>query len=71
MGLDWLMVVVFWGVVITGIVVLIRGLGNGPGRRGGDEAQAILRRRYASGELTREQYEQMRQVLERVPQEQH
>ena len=24
---------------------------------------AILRRRYASGELTREQYDQMRQVL--------
>ena len=33
------------------------------GSPGGDGAQAILRERYARGELTREQYEQMRRDL--------
>jgi uncharacterized membrane protein len=33
------------------------------GDAGGDGAQAILRERYAQGELTREQYEQMRRDL--------
>ena len=66
MGLGWLAMLAFWGAVIVGIILLVRTLGDPAGAstaRREDDALAILRRRYASGELTREQYEQMRQDL--------
>jgi putative membrane protein len=68
MGLGWLAMLAFWGAVIVGVVLLVRALSRpspGASGRGEEDALAILRRRYASGELTREQYEQMRQDLER------
>ncbi len=55
--------VMFWGLVIVGIVALIRGLGD---RGASDQAShhdipiEILRRRYAAGELTKEQFEEMK-----------
>ncbi len=54
------MMVVFWGLVIVGIVALIRGLSD---RGASDQARhpdtpiEILRRRYAAGELTKEQFD--------------
>lgn len=67
MGLGWLAMLAFWGAVIVGVVLLVRALSgsSGSARSTGDTALDILRRRYASGELTREQYEQLRQDLER------
>jgi len=38
--------------------------GHGPAPHGEDDARAILDARYARGELTREQYQQMRRDLE-------
>lgn len=67
MWLGGLVMLVFWGALIVGAVLVVRLLG---GLSGGDERTApaspldILKRRYASGEITREQYEQMRKDLE-------
>jgi putative membrane protein len=67
MWLGGLAMLVFWGALIVGAVLVVRLLGGLPG---GDERTAsasaldILKRRYASGEVTREQYEQMRKDLE-------
>ena len=66
MGLGWLAMLAFWGAVIVGVILLVRtlsGPSGGATARREDDALAILRRRYASGELSREQYEQMRQDL--------
>ena len=66
MGLGWLAMLAFWGAVIVGVILLVRTLGGPAGgatARREDDALTILRRRYASGELSREQYEQMRQDL--------
>lgn len=60
---GWIMMVVFWGFIIVGIVALVRyaGRGSAPDRSGGaDTALEILRRRYAAGELTTEQFEEMK-----------
>jgi putative membrane protein len=58
---GWLMMLVFWALVIAGIVVLIRFATSAAPRRGGAETPLeILRRRYAAGELTKEQFEQMK-----------
>ncbi len=57
----------FWIVLIPGAIILIaRGFAGGsrpvgPGRQGtGDRALEILRERYARGEITKEQFDQMR-----------
>jgi putative membrane protein len=70
MGLGWLAMLAFWGVLIAGAILLFRALvgprGAGPtGPVGGDSALEILKRRYAAGELTSEQYQQMRQELDK------
>lgn len=50
--------VLFWGVVIWEVVVLVRGFTRSGGSDGvsgrQDSAQEILNRRYASGEISKE-----------------
>jgi uncharacterized membrane protein len=50
------------GLGLDGVVVLVRALANRDVFRQppGDDALAILRRRYAAGEITREQFEERR-----------
>lgn len=57
-----------WGLltlllVIVGVVLIVRGLaGRAPQA---DEPLAILRQRLARGEITKEQYEELKQALQR------
>jgi len=75
LGFGWwgaamgILMLLFWALIIGGVVLLIlwivrqeRPPATGS-RTGGERALDILRERYARGELTREQYEQMRQDL--------
>ncbi len=59
---GWLTMLLFWALLIVGIIALIRfATSGGTARRGGTETPLdILRRRYAAGELTKEQFEQMK-----------
>ena len=59
-GMIWM--VVFWGAVIW---LIAWGVGQFAGGRGrdGESPLDIARRRYASGEITREQFEQLRRDL--------
>lgn len=70
MGLGMLGMLAFWGAIIVGVALLFRALlgGTPPQERPGHEtALEMLRRRYAAGEITREQYDEMRRVLEQRP----
>ena len=65
-GLMVIGMVVFWGLVIWGIVLLVRGLASGVG--GGessrqDSALEILKRRYARGEISKEEFEDKKKDL--------
>ena len=67
MWLGGLTMLIFWGALIVGAVLVVRLLGGVPssdGRAPHMSPLDILKRRYASGEITREQYEQMRKDLE-------
>jgi putative membrane protein len=64
MGLGWLMMLAFWGVLILGIALGVGYLRAGQRETTNETPLEILRRRYAAGELTGEQFEQMRQALE-------
>jgi putative membrane protein len=61
MGLGMLL---FWGALILGIVLLVRMAGGGAGPQSYGTPLDVLKRRYAAGEVTREQFEQMRRDLE-------
>jgi putative membrane protein len=58
----------FWGALALGVALLVRWVVGGDVRPSGDGPESaldVLKRRYAAGELTREQYEQTRADLER------
>ena len=64
-GGQWLIwAFLFWVGVVFMVVWAVMRLFPGRSRADEDEPVEILRRRYASGEITREQYDEMRQVLE-------
>ena len=53
----------FWGGLIALVVWAVRQFA-GAGRPAAEDPTAILRRRLAAGEITREQYEQARRALQ-------
>jgi putative membrane protein len=60
-----LMMLVFWGLVIAGVILGVRWLarqGHGEGR---DEALETLRQRYARGEIDRQEFETRKRDLGR------
>ena len=61
LGLGMVHMLLFWVLVILGIIVLFRALNSGPERD--SDALDILKARYAKGELTLEQFEQMKRAI--------
>ncbi|HEY8498431.1 MAG TPA: SHOCT domain-containing protein [Limnochordales bacterium] len=62
--LGWLMMLLFWGLAIGGIVWLVKTLvtgGAGSTERG--RALAILEERFARGELSEDEFRRMRDEL--------
>ncbi len=58
------LMVAVWALIITGSVFLIRSLvRHGQGWRHEDSALEILKRRYAQGEVSKEEYEEKRKDL--------
>ena len=68
-GWGWFMpifMIIFWGLIIWGIVALVRGVT--PSSQTGSSNQAesaldVLKKRYAQGEITREEYEEKKKGL--------
>jgi putative membrane protein len=64
-GWSWLlmaaMMLLFWGGVAALIVFVVRAI-TGP--KGGDQALDVLRQRLAGGEITQEEFEKTRRVLQ-------
>lgn len=59
---------VFWALIIAGIVLVVVWLLRNAGRTGlsassGDPALELLKTRYAKDEITKEQFEDMRRTL--------
>jgi putative membrane protein len=59
-----LMMLVFWGVIIVGIVLAIRWFGSqSKYTRPADTALDILRQRYARGDISKEEFEAKKRDL--------
>lgn len=67
MGLGWLFMLLFWALVIVAGVLLVRWLwveGQPAARReAGESALEVLKRRYARGEIDREEFETKKRDL--------
>ncbi len=67
-GWMWFMpifMILFWGLIIWGVVALVRGLS---GSRSADSPKAesaldVLKRRYARGDISKEEYEEKKKDL--------
>ena len=55
----------FWGLIIGGIALLVAGLARQGTQRDdrGESPMDILKRRYASGEIDREEFQRMKELL--------
>jgi putative membrane protein len=62
-----LMMLLFWGLVIAGLVGGLRWLASQRRSPVNDPALAILRERYARGEINREEFEARRRDLQAPP----
>lgn len=61
MGLMWF---VFLGLIVAGIVLVIRGSSEGEGRRAGQRSGLdVLDERFVLGEIDRDEYEERKRVL--------
>ncbi len=64
---GWIFMLLFWGLVIVGIVLGVRWLlhqgRTGTNLEGADTPLEILKRRYAKGEISREEFDRMKQDL--------
>jgi len=71
-GMGWfgaIFMAVFWIAVVVGVILLVRWLVLSPGAQsrggaGGDSALEILKKRYARGEINKEEFEAKRKDLE-------
>lgn len=72
-GFGWMMwfmpmfMIAFWGLVIWAVVAVVQGVsrasGSGPTASREEPALEILKRRYARGEISREEYEEKKRDL--------
>lgn len=66
MGFGWLFMILFWGLVLLGIVALVRRLIKpepGASGSGASAVLGILEQRYARGEIGRDEFEQKKRDL--------
>ena len=61
-GSYWIIGLIFWILVLIGLVLLIKYLWEG-GTKRGNSALEILKKRYASGEISKEEFEEKKKDL--------
>lgn len=59
-----LMMLVFWGGLASIVVFLVRSGRDRDVKKVGEDATEVLRRWYAEGEISREEFDEKRHVLE-------
>jgi putative membrane protein len=67
MGFGWIIMILFWALVILGIVYFLQlAVKSKKGSCHCEDPMDILKTRYARGEITREQFDDMQQDLKKA-----
>jgi putative membrane protein len=66
-GGGWIFMVLFWGLIILGVVYLVKILlgGSSTEEKRNESAQEVLEKRFARGEMSKEEFEDAMEVLRR------
>lgn len=63
-GGMWILELIFWILIIIGLILLIKYLWQGTGaRRGEESALEVLKKRYARGEISKEEFQEKKNDL--------
>ncbi len=63
-GGYWILGLIFWILVIIGLILLIKYLWErGGAKRGEESALEILKKKYARGEISKEEFEEKKKDL--------
>ncbi len=64
-GFGWFFMILFWVLVIFGVVYIIKMISERTGKRHNREESAldILEKRYAKGEISKEEFEKIKSDL--------
>ena len=61
MGFGWIFMILFWALVIFGIVYIIQTILRRAGQPGAEESPLdILKKRYAKGEISKEEFDRIK-----------
>jgi putative membrane protein len=64
MGFGWLFMIIFWALVILGVVYIFKMISERSRlAEKGETALDILKKRYAKGEISKEEFEKMKNDL--------
>ncbi len=64
MGFGWIWMIFFWGLVIAGIVYFVQTVTRKSGTSNVSETpHDILKKRFAKGEISKEEFERMKDDL--------
>ncbi len=64
MEFGWLFIIIFSILIILGIIHFVNMISRGRGKEPHEESPfRILKRRYAKGEITKDEFEEMKDVL--------
>ncbi len=65
-GFGWIFMVLFWALLILGIIYFVKQLlGSSKTSSGMESAEEILKKRYAAGEILKDEYNEKKLLIKK------